>query len=59
MNMNDILIIVLVLIGAPIIGCLASGIDRKITADCRVESVLLFCSHTMMLRSSSAKTTWL
>jgi len=30
--MNDILTIVLVLIGAPIIGCLASGIDRKITA---------------------------
>ncbi len=32
MNMNDILTIVLVLIGAPIIGCLAAGIDRKITA---------------------------
>jgi ech hydrogenase subunit B len=32
MNMNDILLAVLVLIGAPIIGCLASGIDRKITA---------------------------
>lgn len=32
MNMNDVLTIVLVLIGAPIIGCLASGIDRKITA---------------------------
>nr|CAA76118.1 echB [Methanosarcina barkeri] len=30
--MNDILTIILVLIGAPIIGCLASGIDRKITA---------------------------
>jgi len=30
--MNDILTIVLVLIGAPIIGCLASGIDRRITA---------------------------
>ncbi|WP_292390857.1 respiratory chain complex I subunit 1 family protein [Methanosarcina sp. UBA5] len=32
MNMNDILTIVLVLIGAPILGCLASGIDRRITA---------------------------
>ncbi len=32
MNMNDVLTIVLVLIGAPIIGCLAAGIDRKITA---------------------------
>ncbi|HWQ49020.1 MAG TPA: complex I subunit 1 family protein [Methanosarcina sp.] len=32
MNMNDVLTIVLVLIGAPIIGCLASGIDRRITA---------------------------
>lgn len=30
--MNGILLAVLVLIGAPIIGCLASGIDRKITA---------------------------
>jgi len=30
--MNDILLTVLVLIGAPIIGCLAAGIDRKITA---------------------------
>jgi ech hydrogenase subunit B len=30
--MNDVLIAVLVLIGAPIIGCLAAGIDRKITA---------------------------
>ncbi len=30
--MNDILTIILVLIGAPIIGCIASGIDRKITA---------------------------
>ena len=30
--MNDILTILLVLIVAPIIGCLASGIDRKITA---------------------------
>lgn len=32
MNTNDILLAVLVLIGAPIIGCIASGIDRKITA---------------------------
>jgi ech hydrogenase subunit B len=32
MNMNDILLVVLVLIGAPIVGCLAAGIDRKITA---------------------------
>lgn len=32
MNMSDILTIVLVLIGAPIIGCIASGIDRRITA---------------------------
>lgn len=32
MNTNDILLTVLVLIGAPIIGCIASGIDRKITA---------------------------
>lgn len=32
MNVNDVLTAVLVLIGAPIIGCLASGIDRKITA---------------------------
>jgi ech hydrogenase subunit B len=32
MNMNDVLTIVLVLIGAPILGCLASGIDRRITA---------------------------
>jgi ech hydrogenase subunit B len=30
--MNDILTIILVLIGAPILGCLASGIDRKLTA---------------------------
>ena len=30
--MNDVLLAILVLIGAPIIGCLASGIDRKITA---------------------------
>jgi ech hydrogenase subunit B len=30
--MSDILTVVLVLIGAPILGCLASGIDRKITA---------------------------
>ncbi|WP_292382014.1 respiratory chain complex I subunit 1 family protein [Methanosarcina sp. UBA289] len=30
--MNNILLAVLVLIGAPIIGCLASGVDRKITA---------------------------
>lgn len=30
--MNDILLAVLVLIGAPIIGCIAAGIDRKITA---------------------------
>ena len=30
--MNDILTIILVLIVAPIIGCLASGVDRKITA---------------------------
>ncbi|MDY0154618.1 MAG: NADH-quinone oxidoreductase subunit H [Prevotella sp.] len=30
--MNDILTILLVLIVAPIIGCLASGVDRKITA---------------------------
>ena len=32
MAINDVLIAVLVLIGAPIIGCLAAGIDRKITA---------------------------
>jgi Formate hydrogenlyase subunit 4 len=32
MNMNDVLTVVLVLIGAPILGCLASGIDRRITA---------------------------
>jgi ech hydrogenase subunit B len=32
MNMSDILIAILVLIGAPIIGCIAAGIDRKITA---------------------------
>lgn len=32
MNMNDILLIVFVLFIAPIIGCLAAGIDRKITA---------------------------
>jgi ech hydrogenase subunit B len=32
MNVNDILTAVLVLIGAPIIGCLAAGIDRKLTA---------------------------
>jgi ech hydrogenase subunit B len=32
MNMSNILTIVLVLIGAPIVGCIASGIDRKITA---------------------------
>lgn len=32
MNMNDILLIVFVLFVAPIIGCLAAGIDRKITA---------------------------
>lgn len=32
MNMSDILTIVLVVIGAPILGCLASGIDRRITA---------------------------
>jgi ech hydrogenase subunit B len=32
MNTNDILIALLVLIGAPIVGCLAAGIDRKITA---------------------------
>ena len=30
--MNEILTIILVLIVAPIIGCLASGVDRKITA---------------------------
>lgn len=30
--MSDVLIAVLVLIGAPIIGCIAAGIDRKITA---------------------------
>ena len=32
MNMNDILLAVVVLIGAPIVGCVAAGIDRKITA---------------------------
>ncbi|MDI9394485.1 MAG: NADH-quinone oxidoreductase subunit H [Euryarchaeota archaeon] len=32
MDMNSVLTVVLVLIGAPIIGCLASGIDRRITA---------------------------
>ncbi|HII81388.1 MAG TPA: NADH-quinone oxidoreductase subunit H [Methanosarcina sp.] len=32
MDMNSVLTVVLVLIGAPIIGCLAAGIDRKITA---------------------------
>lgn len=32
MNVNDVLTAVLVLIGAPIIGCLAAGIDRKLTA---------------------------
>jgi ech hydrogenase subunit B len=32
MNVNDILLAVLVLIGAPIVGCIAAGIDRKITA---------------------------
>ena len=32
MSTNDILIALLVLIGAPIVGCLAAGIDRKITA---------------------------
>lgn len=32
MNANDILIAIIVLIGAPIVGCLAAGIDRKITA---------------------------
>jgi ech hydrogenase subunit B len=32
MNMSDILIVIFVLFGAPIIGCLAAGIDRKITA---------------------------
>jgi ech hydrogenase subunit B len=32
MNMSDVLIAVLVLIGAPIIGCIYAGIDRKITA---------------------------
>ena len=32
MNANDILIAIIVLIGAPIVGCIAAGIDRKITA---------------------------
>lgn len=32
MNMNDVLIAILVLIVAPIVGCLAAGIDRRITA---------------------------
>lgn len=32
MNMNDILLAVVVLIGAPIVGCIAAGIDRKLTA---------------------------
>jgi ech hydrogenase subunit B len=32
MNTSDILMAIIVLIGAPIIGCLASGIDRIITA---------------------------
>jgi len=32
MNMNDVLIAILVLIIAPIVGCLAAGIDRRITA---------------------------
>ncbi|NLN42832.1 MAG: NADH-quinone oxidoreductase subunit H [Methanosarcina sp.] len=32
MNVNDVLTAVLVVIGAPIIGCLAAGIDRKLTA---------------------------
>jgi ech hydrogenase subunit B len=32
MNMSDILTVVLVIIVAPIIGCLYAGIDRKITA---------------------------
>lgn len=32
MNASDILIAIIVLIGAPIVGCIAAGIDRKITA---------------------------
>lgn len=32
MNTNEIFIALLVLIGAPIVGCLAAGIDRKLTA---------------------------
>lgn len=32
MNTTDILIAILVLVGAPIVGCLAAGIDRKVTA---------------------------
>jgi ech hydrogenase subunit B len=32
MNMSDILIVIFVLFVAPIIGCIAAGIDRKITA---------------------------
>jgi ech hydrogenase subunit B len=32
MNATDILIVILVLFGAPIVGCLAAGIDRIITA---------------------------
>ena len=32
MNIYDILKIVLVLIGAPILGCLVAGIDRKLTS---------------------------
>lgn len=30
--MNEILKILLVLIGAPILGCLIAGLDRKITS---------------------------
>ncbi len=32
MNISDILTIILVVIGAPILGCIASGVDRRITA---------------------------
>ncbi len=56
MNVNDVLTAVLVLIGAPIIGCLAAGIDRKLTARLQGRVGPPLCSHTMMSRSFSAKT---
>lgn len=50
--MNDVLLAILVLIGAPIIGCLASGIDRKITARLQGRVGPPLYSRTMMSGSS-------